>query len=152
MVDKSRNIKFMPYDTILIGSNEVSCRYLININGFYPIIIGKGEIPHIWIYAMIRDNEIVLVNDSKKSYDRIEVDIDKTKKEITIKLKDIPQPDIVILSASFDNERVFNIKKLDLTPIGLSVISDEEKLMIGTNCIKGNIVQGVDSFIGLSDK
>lgn len=144
-------VEFVPYNTVIIGSNEVSCKYLININGYYPIIIGKGEIPHVWISAMVRDNVIVLVNDTKKSYDKIKVNVDKVQKEIVVQLEDKPGHDIIILTASFANEGVFNIKKLDLTPIGLSIVSDENKLVVGTNTISRNVVKGVESFIALSD-
>lgn len=151
-VIKANEIEFVPYKTILIGSNEISCKYLININGYYPIIIGKDVIPRIWLYAMVNGNEVVLVNDSKESFNRMKVRIDEFKKEISVVLKENQHSDIVVLSASFEKEDVFNIKKLDLTPIGLSVISDENKMKIGSNIISRNVVKGVNSFIALSDK
>lgn len=143
---------FAPYDIILLGGNEISCRYLFNIDGFYPIIIGKGDIPHIWLSAMVKGERIDLIEDNKVSYNRLKVKNDSINKEITIILKDGPNPDIIILLASYKNEGIFDIKKLDLNPIGLTVSSNEKELMVGNNHLSGNVVKGVDSFIALSDR
>lgn len=143
--------KFVPYDRIIVGSNEISCNYLININGFYPIIIGKGDTPRIWLYVMVNGNRMVLVNDSKEMYNWIKIRIDKTKKTVSIVLKESDKPDLVILFADFENEGVFSINKMNLKPIGLSVISNEKELIVGNNHLSGNIVSGVDSFIALSE-
>lgn len=152
MLNNIFNIDFTPYDKVIIGSNVVSCKYLINIKDFHPIIIGKGDIPHIWLYVMTQGNIISLVDDNKESFDKVKVSIDKTKKEVSVVLKNNPVAEFVIISADFANQGVFNIRKMDLTPIGLSVISDEKELVIGNNHLSGNVVIGADSFISLSDK
>lgn len=152
MLNNIFNIAFTPYDKVIIGSNVVSCKYLINIKDFHPIIIGKGDIPHIWLYILTRGNIISLVDDNRESYDKVKVSIDKTKKIVSVVLKNNPGVDFVILLADFVNEGVFNIRKMDLTPMGLSVISDEKELVVGNNHLSGNVVIGAESFIALSDK
>ncbi len=152
MNNMNDSVVFVPYEKIIIGGNEISCRYLVNINKFYPIIIGEGETPRIWLYAIVNDKIITLVNDNKVIHHRIKVSIDKTAKSVSIVLIDNPNPDYVILFADYKKEKVFNIKKMDLNPIGLSIISNENELMVGKNHISGNVVKGVDSFISLSDK
>lgn len=142
---------FVPYSRIIIGSNEISCRYLININGFYPIIIGKGNIPHIWLKTQVKGNEVTLVDDNKESFKGIRVILDESNKQISIIISDKPTSDYVILLASYANEDTFVIKKMDLTPIGLSVVSNENELFVGKNRLTGNMVMWAESFIGLSE-
>lgn len=141
---------FVPYGKIIIGSNEISCRYLVDINGFHPIVIAKGEVPHIWLKTIVRGKEVTLVDDNKDSFERIKVIIDNSKKEISILLEENTNSEVVILYASYKSEDTFNIKKMNLTPIGLSMISNEKELVIGNNHLSGNVVVGVEAFIGLS--
>ena len=139
-----------PYKKIIIGSNEISCKYLININGFYPIIISKGDVPRIWLYVMSKGQIITLVDDSKGVFNRISVVNDDIKKEITIIFEETPGSVFVILKAIYESEGVLYIKEMDLNPIGLSIVSDEKELRIGNNHFSGNVVIGAESFISMA--
>ena len=153
MVDTmNKRIEYTPYEKIIIGSNEISCKHLININGFYPIIIGKGVAPRIWLFAMSKGREITLVDDSKGVYNRISVINDKVKKEISIVFEETPNSIFVILKATYKDEGVLYIKEMDLNPIGLAVVSDEKELRVGNNRISGNKVRGAESFISMAEK
>lgn len=148
--NKQNTIGFVPYDKIILGSNEISCKYLINVNGFYPIIIGKAPVPRIWLYAMSKGRKFTLVDDSKGVFNRISVVNDKNKKEVTIIFEETPKSVLVILKATYENEGVFYIKQMDLNPIGLSVVSNEKELRVGNNIITGNVVSGAESFIKMA--
>ena len=142
--------EFDAYDKIIVGSNEISCKHLININGFYPIVIGKGVAPRIWLYVMSKGQIITLVDDSKEVYNRISVINDEPKKEISIVYEETPNSIFVILNATYESEDVLYIKEMNLNPIGLAVVSDEKELRIGNNRISGNVVVGADSFIRMA--
>ena len=150
--EKIRNTEFVPYEKILLGSNEVSCRYLINIDGFYPLIIGKGDIPHIWLNVLVNGREFSLVCDNRVNYNGIRVIFDNFKKEISILLEGKTNSNHIILLASYAKNDTFNILRMDLTPIGFSFISNDKELIIGNNHLSGNIVKGVESFISLLEK
>ena len=153
MNNMNNNMKvaeFDAYDKIIVGSNEISCKHLININGFYPIVIGKGVAPRIWLYVMSKGQIITLVDDSKEVYNRISVINDEPKKEISIVYKETPNSIFVILNATYESEDVLYIKEMNLNPIGLAVVSDEKELRIGNNRISGNVVVGADSFIRMA--
>lgn len=146
----NKTTEYTPYEKIIIGSNEISCKYLININGFYPIIIGKGDVPRIWLYVMSKGQIITLVDDSKGVYNRIKVVKDEAKKEISVIFEEMPNSISVILKATYEDEGVLYIKEMDLNPIGLSVISDEKELRVGNNSFSGNVVRGAESFIRMA--
>lgn len=151
VADKNNIVQFVPYERIIIGGNEISCRYLININGGFPIIIGGGDMPHVWLYTLIDGRWIELVKDNKKVFHKMRVTIDAVKKEYTIVLEEKRNSD-VILSASFKEKDVFCIRKMNLFPIGISVSANDRELVVGTNRISGNVIKGVESFIALSEK
>lgn len=45
---------FEPYQKIIVGSNEVNCKYLFKFSSFVPIIIGKtSKGPTIWLNAIM---------------------------------------------------------------------------------------------------
>ena len=142
--------EFEAYDKIIIGSNEISCKYLININGFYPIIIGKGNVPRIWLYVMSKEEIVALVDDSKGVYNRINVINDEAKKEISVIFEEAPNSIFVILKASYEDEGVLYIKEMDLNPIGLAVVSNEKEMRVGNNRLSGNVVRGAESFIRMA--
>ena len=146
----NKTSEYIPYEKIILGSNKISCEHLININGFHPIIIRKGDVPRIWLYVMSKGQIITLVDDSKGVYDMITVVNDDTKKEITIFFEEMPQSVVVILKATYENKNILYIKEMDLNPIGLSVVSDEKELRIGNNHISGNVVTGAESFIRMA--
>ncbi len=146
----NKTSEYTPYEKIILGSNKISCNYLIDITGFYPIIIRKGNVPRIWLYVMSRGQIITLVDDSKGVNNMITVVNDDTNKEITIFFEEAPKSVFVILRATYENEDELYIKEMDLNPIGLNVVSDEKELRIGNNRISGNVVTGAESFIRMA--
>ena len=146
----NKTTEYTSYKKIILGSNEISCKHLININGFYPIIIRKGVIPRIWLYVMLKGQIITLLDDSKRVYNMITVVNDDAKKEITIFFEEAPKSVFIILRATYENEDVLYIREMDLNPIGLNVVSDENELRIGNNRISGNVVKGAESFIRMA--
>lgn len=140
---------FEPYDKIIVGSNEVNCKYLFRFSSFIPIIIGKTtKGPTIWLNAINGDEIIpIVVNNVSLS------------KNILLKFSsDLPQIEIcinntitgtmsIILKATYTNQ-TFNILNMDLRFLGIDVLSFQDRLVVGKNLIKGNVVVGADSFIG----
>lgn len=146
----NKTTEYTPYEKIILGSNEISCDNLININGYYPIIIGKGDVPRIWLYVMSKGKIITLVDDSKGVYNKINVVNDKAKKEISVIFEEMPNSISVILKASYVNDGVLYIKDMDLNPMGVSIVSDEKELRVGNNRFSGNVVRGAESFIRMA--
>lgn len=140
---------FEPYNKIIVGSNEVNCKYLFRFSSFIPIIIGKTtKGPTIWLNAINGDNIIpIVVNNVSLS------------KNILLKFSsDLPQIEIymnnsvtginnVILKATYTNQ-IFIIQNMDLRFLGIDVLSFQDRLVVGKNLIKDNVVVGAETFIG----
>lgn len=140
---------FEPYNKIIVGSNEVNCKYLFRFSSFIPIIIGKTtKGPTIWLNAINGDEIIPIVVNN----------VSLSKNILLIFSSDLPQIEIcmkntitgtksIILKATYTNQ-TFNILNMDLRFLGIDVLSFQDRLVVGKNLIKGNVVCGVDTFIG----
>lgn len=53
----------------------------------------------------------------------------------------------VILKATYTNQ-IFIIQNMDLRFLGIDVLSFQDRLVVGKNLIKDNVVVGAETFIG----
>jgi hypothetical protein len=138
--------EYRPTGQIIFCSNTISnYKFLINVNGFYPLLIGDGEIPRIWLFSRTPNNDIMtLIDDSVSNVNVIKIDIRNSDRKIEI--KETIQ-NTIILKLSYNN--IPTITYLNLNPIGYLITGDETKLTIGTNSISGNRFSGVKTIIGL---
>ncbi|MBO0592927.1 hypothetical protein I2486_16100 [Cellulophaga sp. E16_2] len=127
---------YIPSDSITMCSNLITnYNFLFNINGLVPILIGQGELPRIWIYARTSDGNYGLVVDDSVSKNGL-IKVDVFIKEKYVEVIDLFDGRNVILSVYFGDN--FNIKVLDLRPLGYNIYGNEEKLVIGGNTYSNN--------------
>lgn len=140
---------YIPTENIVLCGNKISnYKYLISDNGFYPILIGEGELPRIWIYVREKKDEyITLVEDSVSNVNRIKIDIRNSEKKIEIKET---LNNIIILKLDYSG--ILTVKYLNLEPIGYFIHGDETKLSIGNSTINGNTFTNVPTVIGLGPR
>lgn len=138
--------EYVPTEKIDFCGNMISSyKYLISDGGFYPILIGKGEILRVWLFAKNPNNEIItLVDDSVSNINQIKVDIFNTEKRIEI--RDIERKKVIL---KLKYGKVPAIESLDMTPMGYNIQGDKEKLVVGSTNISGNSFTNVQTIIAL---
>lgn len=146
--------QFVPYERLTVCNNElVNCKAILNHKGFYPILIGKGIFPQIWIYSKYRRytqiSNIPLVERSISNVNYLKVDIDLDKQLLTIKYLDYNEfSQNVILSMSYANlDPVIDI--LDLRPIGYDIYGSSSGLNAGTGLFSGNTMVNIDAMFAI---
>jgi hypothetical protein len=138
---------YIPTDKIVFCGNKIAnYKFLISDNGFYPILIGSGVIPRIWLYTKTDKNEyITLIEDSVSNINQIKIDIHNSERKIEIK---DTYTRTIILMLKYDD--VPNVILLNLNPVGYNIQGDETKIMIGSSSLYGNSFSGVNTIIGFN--
>ncbi len=137
---------FIPYPQIKLCSNNLGVKYLFDINGYYPIIIGQGNIPKVWLFVEINNEIVSLLKDNVPQIAQIK--IHKEKKYLKIKVYDFATQEwLPILNINFSNPNLPNIDCLDLRPFGILCYGNKELLHIGNNKLKDNSISGAEVFI-----
>lgn len=126
---------FNAYAQIKICSNIFkNMLTLVDDNGIYPLMIGKDEIPRIWIYTKNnKGQKISIVKDNIAILPMIKVNIYSSEKKITIftlrkdKLLEIDY-----------SEEIPVVNNLDLRPIGYNIYGNKEELHLGVMHLKNS--------------
>lgn len=130
---------YQPFSKLRIGDNVFEdVQALVTVGGRAPLLIGTGDVPHIWLsipgsqpeadwFDVIVDNisppAIVLVDARKRLF--------KVTKDNT-----------VLLSA-ISSLQGLNVNILDLRPLGLDIFKDDQGLHIMGNILGKNVFHGV---------
>lgn len=140
---------FEPYQKIIVGSNEVNCKYLFKFSSFVPIIIGKtSKGPTIWLNAINGDKIIPIVVNNVSLLKNIHLIFNSDLPQLEISMNDsITGIKHIILKATYSN-RIFNIQNMDLRFFGVDIQSFQDMLVVGKNTLRGNKVTGARTFIG----
>lgn len=138
---------FIPYDRLVVCNNElINCRAIISHKGFYPILIGKGLFPRIWIFDKFDKLEsIPLVEQSISHNQRIKVDIDPDRQLVTIRLLEYQGiKENIILNINYQgNNAIIDI--LDFRPIGYNIYGTSKSIFAGGVEFSGNSMKGLDA-------
>ena len=137
---------FDPYAKLKFCSNTVGVKYLLCIKGFYPIIIGKGDIPEVWLYAIVHDKVVALVDRNKPQINQVEYSLDRKNIHFTI-FDYNSRKKISILTIDYSDSKCPNIVSIDLRPLGILCYGSNSTLHIGDNELINNTVTGVKTFI-----
>jgi hypothetical protein len=137
---------YVPYPVVDICGNVLrDVKYIIELKGVHPILIGKGKIPYIWLRSPSRDflkwNYMVerstavhpAVNISRPGPGRMSVLI--SGKNVL---------DIV----KYEQDSI-QISSIDLRPIGLNVFGSGDTLQVGGMEFTKNEMQNGRAFIAL---
>ncbi|MDP4268941.1 MAG: hypothetical protein Q8909_02320 [Bacteroidota bacterium] len=139
---------YKQYHTIIICGNTFNnVKYLIDDNGFIPLLIGAGDIPRLWMYTRKDNNAIAIVKDSLAIHPAIKVNIINRNKSLTIEVSQAPNSEpIKMCDIDFSNE-IPNINQINLRPLGYNVYGDNNSLFIGEQKLTGNHIENLQSLI-----
>ena len=144
---------YEPYERLVVCNNElIRCKAIIDHKGFYPILIGKGIFPKIWIYSKYsRYNEeiISLVEQSISCNPRMKVDIDPDKNLITIRFLEYQGiKDDIILNINYQKISAI-IDILDLRPIGYTIYGTSKSIVAGEAEFSENKMIGMNAMFSI---
>lgn len=140
--------KYIPVKVLNICSNKiVGGGNLISINNLYPLIIGKGTIPLIWIYTKYdKNNWIPLVSENNALHSSLKIESLSDKREVIITIEET-----TIIDAKMSDDDTCIVNQIDLRPIGINLFGDENSLTFGTSKFAGNTFKGVSFMLGATD-
>ena len=140
--------EYTPYNTLNLCSNIASYyRVPIGARNYFPLLIGKGRIPIIWLAMSNPDNTEewrYLVRMNKSLHPGIIVSVNNSECSVSITSED----KTIISVASQDPDSV-TVNSLDLRSIGLNIVGDTNGLNVGGQSLSGNIFSGVGTIVGL---
>ena len=146
--DKQQVPQFIPYEKINICGNIVGTKYLLELSGYYPIIIGRGDVPLIWLYVEMNGIIIPLVEQNTPKTPQIRVVLNDT--DIKIKVFNLNEKLwIPMLEMNFVNSEQPIISRIDLRPIGINFHGEENALWISDKKIINMNIEGVRALIGI---
>lgn len=136
---------YKPLKKLVICSNTLTGGgNLVSIKGEFPVLIGKGSTPTVWLKAVADSStqELMPVVEKNKSlHPAIKVIAKNNTVEILISGE-------TILSAKGTSQDVVIVDHLDLRPIGINVHGDSSSLSVGGNTFSRNSMHGGSTLIG----
>lgn len=136
--------EFKAFQIIRLGNNTLSnTKHLFNISGYYPLIIGKGDlIPKVWMYALIDGQIINVVNNSFSQIFPIKFDYNESTHRLVYKFIDqATNKEICLLNVVAQGNEC-KIEELNLYPLGLKIRLDGETLVLGNVNMENNNFTG----------
>lgn len=140
--------EYYPFEELIICGNQfIRGQVPIRIKGKIPFLIGKGNVPLIWLNAPVTKDghnwqEVIVKNESFNK--KINVMISKDTVSILTKGKTF-----TIIKVNKISDDLAEIIVLDLRPLGLSIYGDSTGLHIGTLSFTNNIFEGVHTMIAM---
>lgn len=137
---------YTPYDTLLVCSNKISGGAKIaSIDGIYPLLIGKGKRPLIWLQAIVdsksrKFEEIITESVSKHPL----VNLFDDGSSIHVKVSGEK-----ILSLRLKESNVAEVHFLDLRPIGLDIHGNKNSLQVGFASFSNSSMSGGGALVGV---
>lgn len=125
--------EFKAYQILRLGNNTLSnTKHLFNILGYYPLIIGKGDImPKVWMYALIDGKVINVVSNSFSQIFPIKFDYNESTHRLIYKfINQATNEEIRLLNIVAQGNEC-KIEELNLNPLGLKIRLDGETLLVG---------------------
>lgn len=123
------------------------------IEGHFPFLAGKGEIPRIWLSAFINPSErkwLNLIVDNQiighPTFQKhsLMLNISKEEKWISVTVGEY-----TILHVQKRTETQAIISRLDLRPVGFNITGNEEGLSVGNNNLRSNRFENVYTMIAI---
>lgn len=147
LVVKQSLPKFEPYDKVIVGSNTFGVRFLVDMSGYIPLIIGKGQIPRVWMYCKINGVALPVVIDNESATPQVEKRFDGMNKKLSFHIYNYELHQWITLIELSYKEEYPQITTLDLRPIGVNVYIEGDTLCAGGMHIDNSEFRGVESAI-----
>lgn len=139
---------YIPFGELIICSNHlINVKVPIEFKNNIPLLIGKGDVPLIWLSAPITKEgedwrEIVIKN--KSMDEKITVISSEENKLITIKADNY-----TIIQVIKHSDEKAEVIMLDLRPLGFNIYGDANILHFGTNKFINNSFKNLWAMIGI---
>ena len=136
--------EFTPYKQLEIATNKlVDGVALVSVNGFIPVLIGRGETPEIWV--------TIPADQQGKEWRPIVSNNTSLLDVITVIAKDnviqvAMAADIVLEVKEIASESA-EITKCNLRPFGINVYLEDDCLKVMANRYSGNTITEAKIFI-----
>lgn len=143
-------IDYVPYENVsFCGNTLVNTRFIFEIRGSHPLLVGKGLFPYVWINAPSKPNQMIsewerIVERSTAKFSLVQVNNDFLGKKLSITVNGITMLNI----SNFTSDSVI-IDEIDLRPIGISMFGSSSKLEISGNSYMRNTATDCNSLISI---
>jgi hypothetical protein len=138
---------YVPYERVKLCSNHLSgSTFILSVDEVLPLLIGKGSKPQIWMQAIsdVKNKAFVqIVESSIPLFPAVRV---TTESGIVLVFVN----DQIIMSIRSISDDEIDIFQLDLRPIGLNLVGDEDSLRAGGMEFSRSTFSGVGTFMGFS--
>lgn len=136
--------EFKPYKQLEIATNKlVDGVALVSVNGFIPVLIGRGENPEIWV-TIPADQQgkewRPIVSKNTSLLDVITVIVKE-------KVIEVAWADEIVLEVKEITSESAEITKCNLRPFGINVFLEDDCLKVMTNRYSGNTITEAKIFI-----
>ena len=136
--------EYKAFHQIKIGSNTLTdTTHLFNISGYYPIILGKGDLmPKVWLYALVRGEIRSVVNNNNSNLLPIKFEYDESSHQLSYTfVNQVSNESICILRLESEQD-VCTVINLDLRPFGVIIYLDGDTLNVGPMKLRDNHFTG----------
>ncbi len=140
--------EYIPFKGLIVCGNQfIRGVVTIRMKSKIPFLIGKGNVPLIWLNAPLTKDghnwkEVIVKNESLNK--KIEVMI--SKDTVSIMTNDKTFTVIKVNKLSDDLAEIID---LDLSPLGLNIYGDKSGLHIGMHSVSNNIFEAVHTMIAM---
>ncbi len=121
-------LDYEPYPTLEIGKGQlVDVRFLFQVGGGYPLLVGRGKFPLVWMGALAQPGNrwISIVERNVSRQPTVSVNLSEVQEPNGIVARvEVTVGDTVALRVSGYSYDRARIDQLDLRPIGFSVFVD----------------------------
>lgn len=136
--------EFTPYKQLEIATNKlIDGVALVSVNGFIPVLIGRGETPEIWV--------TIPADQQGKEWRPIVSKNSSLLDVITViakgKVIEVALADEIVLEVKEISEENAEITKCNLRPFGINVFLEDDCLKVMTNRYSGNTITEAEIFI-----
>lgn len=142
----SKPSDYIPFETLTVCSNTVKGGgNLVAVGDILPLLVGKGDIPQIWLLALAdaKTNDFIpIVEKSVSKHPAVKVYEERGILNVMISGE-------IVLSVRRDSESSASVTKLDFRPLGLNMHGNEKSLNVGGGSFSGNSMAGGGTLIGL---
>ncbi|WNM58813.1 hypothetical protein [Candidatus Nitrospira allomarina] len=136
--------EFTPYKQLEIATNKlIDGVALVSVNGFIPVLIGKGETPEIWVTIPADQQGKEWRPIVSKNTSLLEVITVNTKGKVI----GVAMGDDIVLEVKEITSESAEITQCNLRPFGINVFLEDDCLKVMTNRYSGNTITGAKIFI-----
>ena len=136
--------EFTPYKQLEIATNKIIDGVaLVSVNGFIPVLIGKGETPEIWVTIPADQKGTDWRPIVSKNESLLDVITVRTKEKVI----QVAMSDSIVLEVKEITTESAEITQCNLRPFGMNVFLEDDCLKVMTNRYSGNTITGAKIFI-----